>query len=125
MVENATLKRQGQELTDPILAIFQIINYHLTSNRSMLSMIITGIVIALIIIIALVMHYMGAILSDMNDHFLSISALMLVFLIGAAVYLSYAVPSIASPNPYEQQSGDIKVYRDTPSKSLIEQITGE
>lgn len=90
----------------------------------MLMMIISGIVIALVIIAALVMHYMGNILAEFNEHFLPLTALILFFMIGAAIFLSYAVPSVASSNNFEK-SGDIKVYRDTPSRSIIEQVMGE
>lgn len=94
-----------------------------TRKSFMFLTIVTVIVIILIIAIALVMHYMGHILGEFHDHFLSMSALMLLFLIGAGIFLSYAVPSMASPNPYEKQSGDIKVYRDTPRKDLTEIIS--
>lgn len=90
----------------------------------MLLSIITGIVICLIVIIALVMHYAGAILGEFDDHFLSLTVFSLIFLIGAAIYLSYAVPSMASPNPYDKPSTNVKVYRDTPTTNIIEQYFG-
>jgi len=88
-------------------------------------MIITGIVLALVIIVALVMHYMSNIFSEFNDHFLHLTVFLLVFLIGAAIYLSYAMPTVAGANPFEQKPGDIKVYRDTPTTSILDALKGQ
>lgn len=83
--------------------------------------IITVLVILLIIGAALLMHYMSPVLAEFDDHFLRLTAFILLFMIAAAFYLSYAVPSIASSDSFER-SGDIKVYRDTPTKNILEQF---
>jgi hypothetical protein len=90
----------------------------------MLTMIITGIIIALIVIAAVVMHYLGGIFSEFEDHFLRLTVIILIFFIGAAIYLSHALPTVAQSDPYSKKTGDIRVYRDTPSKSFLEEITG-
>lgn len=88
----------------------------------MLISIIAGVLLTLIIGIGVLMHYMGAILGEFDDHFLHLTIFCLVFMIGAAIFLSYAVPSMASPNPYSKPSANVKVYRDTPTKNIIEQF---
>lgn len=68
-------------------------------------------VIVFLIAVAFGMHHLGPIFSEIEDRFLHITAVALILVICAGVYLSFAVPSIAGENPYQQEDGEI--FRDT------------
>jgi hypothetical protein len=92
----------------------------------MLTTIITGIVITLIIVIAFVMHYMGDILSEFDGFFLPLTITLLIFLIGSAVYMGYAMPSTAHTTSLGDNDEDIKVYYDNPpSDTILDKLFAE
>lgn len=68
-------------------------------------------VILFLIGVAFGMHHFGPIFAEIEDRFLHIVAALLVLVICAGVYLSFAVPSLAGENPYEPEDG--KIFRDT------------
>jgi ABC-type uncharacterized transport system fused permease/ATPase subunit len=76
---------------------------------TMLTFVTIG-VIALLIIIALAMHHLSPMLAEIDDRFLHIVAVVFIIVIGAGVYLSFAVPSIAG-EPDSKEDG--KILRDT------------
>lgn len=74
-----------------------------------------GVAVLLIIILALVLHYMGSMLSELEHHFLPIAFIAFVFIIGLGVFLTYAVPILASDSTLLiKQSDGSTVVRDNP-----------
>ncbi|MFA5129643.1 MAG: hypothetical protein WC477_01840 [Patescibacteria group bacterium] len=71
--------------------------------------------VILTISIAVTMHYMGDALSEFQDHFLIIASFVLLIVIGAGVFLTYAVPILASDtSPILHTIDHATVLQDTP-----------
>ena len=69
-------------------------------------------IIAFLIVIAVGLHYFGDILSELQEHFIPIIAIIFVLFLGAAIYLSYAVPTLALDDVFSQRDQDMQVIQE-------------
>lgn len=72
----------------------------------------TVFVIITLLLVAGFLHFLGSALAELEHHFMPIIGIILLFIIGAATYLSFAVPSMARM-PGKTDGGSVTIQRDT------------
>lgn len=65
---------------------------------------LTAVIIAALLLVSAVIYALGDVLSEFRTSFMYITLGIIIFIIGAAIYLSFAIPSLADAPLFESNN---------------------
>ena len=84
--------------------------------------VITLIIVIILLLIAGTLHRASEAFYELHGAFKLVMIIILLFIIGSAVYLSYAIPSLADPSHSSfQQQQELQVTQDSATGIIFEE----